>query len=720
MCFGFVLLSSLNLERGYSMKLGEKVVKHRTLILLISVFLLIPAAIGYLSTGINYDMLSYLPKDMETMKGQDLLLKEFGKGGFSIVVTENMSKKDVARVAAEYKKIKHVDSVLDLNKVIDPSVPRSMYPELVRKNFDNKNASMIVVFFDTSTSDSGSLEAIKEIRNVSTKNCYVSGMTACIQDLKTLCEGEELKYVVIAVVLSLLAMMLLLDSYVAPVIFLACIGMAILYNMGSNIFFGEISYITQAIAAVLQLGVTMDYSIFLWHSYMENLDDGEDDELAMSQAVNDTLISVTGSSITTVAGFLALCFMTYTMGMDLGIVMAKGVILGVISSVTILPSMLLFFRRTLKKTRHRTLIPDTHNLAKGLTSRYGLYIIIFLLLAGPAIYGYEKNNVVYDFERILNGSQGLSVQQAPFLEANKKLEKHFHIGTTHMIIADAKLSGEKSSSMIKDIEKIQGVKNVIGADTFLGSALPKEILPGEIKSSLIGDKHQMIMVNSEYKVSTPECNSQIDKINKVTEKYDVSAKVIGEGPAMKDLINLTENDFKVVNIISIIAVFFIIMFVLKSVTLPIILVAVIEFAIYVNLGISGYTGLELAFIVPVCISTIQLGSTVDYAILTSTRYKAERMAGKDKRDAIVTAAAVSMPSIITSAVGFFTATFGVGLYSDIGVISTMCTLMARGALISMATVILILPAMLMAFDKIICKTTLGMRNLYKESEGKTA
>lgn len=699
------------------MKLGEKVVKHRTLILLISLFLLIPAAIGYLSTGINYDMLSYLPKDMETMKGQDLLLKEFGKGGFSIVVTENMSKKDVAGVVSEYKKIKHVDSVLDLNKVINPSVPRSMYPELIRKHFDNKKASMIVVFFNTSTSDSGSLEAIKEIRSVSTKNCYVSGMTACIQDLKSLCEGEELKYVVIAVILSLLAMMVLLDSYVAPVIFLICIGMAILYNMGSNIFFGEISYITQAIAAVLQLGVTMDYSIFLWHSYMENLDEGEDDEQAMSRAVNDTLVSVTGSSITTVAGFLALCFMTYTMGLDLGIVMAKGVILGVISSITILPSMLLFFRKILKKTRHRTLIPDTHNLAKGLTSRYGLYIIIFLLLAGPAIYGYEKNNVVYDFEKILNGRQGLSVQQAPFLEANKKLEEHFHIGTTHMIIADAELSGEKGSAMTKDIEKVPGVKNVLGADAFLGSALPKELLPNEIKNSLLSDKHQMIMVNSEYKVSTSKCNSQIDEINKITEKYDKSAKVIGEGPAMKDLINLTGNDFKVVNIISIIAVFFIIMFVLKSVTLPIILVAVIEFAIYVNLGISGYTGLELAFIVPVCISTIQLGSTVDYAILTSTRYKTERMGGSNKRNAIITAAATSMPSIITSAAGFFTATFGVGLYSDVGVISTICILMARGALISMATVILILPAMLMAFDKIICKTTLGMGDLYKKSEG---
>ena len=510
--------------------------------------------------------------------------------------------------------------------------------------------------------------------------------------------------------------MFLLDSYLAPVIFLICIGIAIMYNMGSNIFFGKISYITQAIAAVLQLGVTMDYSIFLWHSYMENLDKGKENKQAMARAVNDTMVSVTGSSVTTVAGFLALCFMTYTMGVDLGIVMAKGVIIGVVSSVTVLPSMLLMFDKALKKTRHRTLIPDTHKLSHGLTARYGIYLLIFAVLLIPAIYGYQKDNVVYDFEKILNGRHGLSVRQAPFLEANEKLEKNFHIGTTHMIIADAGLAGKQGEVMSKEIDKIDGVKNVLGADVLLGSALPKEMLPNELKTAFIGSKHQIIMVNSGYKVSTPECNAQIEKIDRTAGKYDKSAKVIGEGPAMKDLINLTGKDFKMVNIISIIAVFLIIFFVLKSITLPIILVVVIEFAIYVNLAISGYTGLELAFIIPVCISTIQLGSTVDYAILTSTRYKTERMAGKNKRDAIVTATAVSMPSIITSAVGFFTATFGVGIYSDIGVISTMCILMARGALISMATVILILPSMLMAFDKLICKTTVGMRGLYESGE----
>lgn len=699
------------------MKLGERIVKNRKLILIVAAILLIPAVIGYRSTGINYDMLSYLPDNMETMKGEKLLRKEFGKGGFTIVVTENMSKRAVADVAEKYKKIRHVDSVFNLNKVIDPQVPRSMYPEAVREKFDNKNASMIVVFFKTSTSDSGSLEAIKEIRAVNDKNCYPSGLTACIYDLRHLCEGEELKYVIIAVLLSLLIMMFLLDSYLAPFIFLLCIGVAIMYNMGSNIFFGKISYITQAIAAVLQLGVTMDYSIFLWHSYMENLDEGVDRKLAMARAVDDTMVSVTGSSVTTVAGFLALCFMTYTMGTDLGIVMAKGVILGVISSVTVLPSMLLMFENILKKTRHRTLIPDTRKLSHGLTARYGIYLLIFAVLAIPAIYGYQKDNVVYDFEKILNGRQGLSVKQAPFLEANRKLEKDFQIGTTHMIIADAELPGRKGYDMSREIDKIDGVKTVLGADLMLGSALPKEMLPNEVKTAFVGKKHQIIMVNSGYKVSTPECNVQIGNINRTVEKYDKSAKVIGEGPAMKDLIDLTGKDFKRVNIISIMAVFLIIFFVLKSIVLPVILVIVIEFAIYVNLAVSGYTGLELAFIIPVCISTIQLGSTVDYAILTSTRYKTERISGKNKRDAIITATAMSMPSIITSAMGFFTATFGVGLYSDIGVISTMCILMARGALISMATVILILPSMLMAFDKLICRTTMGMRHLYRAGEG---
>ena len=708
----YYLEDRMKFGRGF----GKKVVKYRMVILVVSLLLLIPSVFGYLNTHINYDMLTYLPDTMETMKGQDLLLKDFHKGGFTIVVTENMSKSDVSRMAKKYKTIKHVDSVVNLQDVIDPSVPRSMYPEKVREDFDNENASMIVVFFNRSTSDEGSLNAIKEIRKVSTKQCYVSGMSACVQDLKALCEQEEAKYVFIAVILSLIAMMLLLDSYLAPFLFLASIGMAIMYNLGSNIFMGEISYVTKAIAAVLQLGVTMDYSIFLWHSYEERLDKGEEDLKAMANAIDDTLVSVAGSSITTIAGFLALCFMTYTMGRDLGIVMAKGVVFGVLASVTVLPSLMMLFNKLLKKTRHRGLIPNTEKLAHGLTARYGVYILIFCVLLFPAIYGYNHDNTVYDFAKILNGSQGLSEEQAPFLKANDKLEEDFHIGTTHMVIADANLSSKKGYAMSKDMENVKGVENVLGLDAFTGTAIPKEILPNEITDAMIAKGHQLIMVNSNYKVSTDACNTQIKTLKKVVAKYDPTAKVIGEGPATMDLINLTAKDFRVVNIISIAAVFLIILIVLRSVTLPFILVAVIEFAIYVNLGTSGFTGLELAFIVPVCISTIQLGSTVDYAILTSTRYKTERMAGKAKREAVMIASSTSMPSVITSAVGFFTATFGVSLYSDIGVISVLCGLMARGAIISMLTVIFILPSMLMAFDKLICKTTGGLRDIYKKEK----
>ena len=668
------------------MRFGERVVKFRFVILIAAVLLLIPSVIGYLATGINYDMLTYLPGDMETMEGQKLLQEDFNKGGFTIVVTENMSKDRVSEMAARYKEIDHVDTVLNLEEVLDPMIPRAMYPKIIRDDFDNEDASMIVVFFDTSTSDEASLEALGEIRKVSDENCYASGMTALVADLKNLCESEESKYVVIAVLLSLFIMMLLLDSYAAPFIFLASIGMAILYNLGSNVFFGEVSYITKAIAAVLQLGVTMDYSIFLWDSYIERLDQGKEEKQAMGEAINATLVSVTGSSVTTIAGFLALCFMTYTMGLDLGIVMAKGVVFGVIASVTILPSLLLFFHKLLQKTRHRALIPDTSGLAHRLTAKFGIYIVVFAILLVPALYGYQHMNTVYDFARILNGTQGLSDEQAPVMKANDKLREDFNIASTHMIIADADLDPEKGYMMEKEIQEMDGVQSVLGMDTFVGTGIPREVLPNALKDSLISGEHQLILINSSYTVSTPECNDQIDAIKKVVGEYDETAKVIGEGPATEDLIDLTAKDFRVVNIISILAVFLIIMVVLRSLSLPFILVAAIEFAIYMNLGICGYTGIEMPFIVPVCISTIQLGSTVDYAILTSTRYKQERMAGKAKREAVETASRTSIPSIIVSAGGFFVATIGVAIYSNLGVISTMCALMARGAVISMLTV----------------------------------
>lgn len=698
------------------MKIGDKIVKHRRIVLILALVLLIPAFMGYRATKINYDMLTYLPKDMDTVKGQNILMDDFNKGGFSIIVLENMKSGQVTKLKNDIKEVDHVTQIVNLQDVINPDMPTEMLPEKVASKLNNKNATLLGVFFDTSTSDEKTLEAVEQIREISNKDTYVSGLSAMVIDLKNLCEEEEPKYVAVAVILSLLAMMLLLDSYLAPVIFLASIGIAILYNLGSNIFLGEISYITKAIAAVLQLGVTMDYSIFLWHSYTERRDSGLDDEEAMAKAIDDTLVSVTGSSITTVAGFLALCFMTYTMGKDLGIVMAKGVILGVISSITILPVMLLQFRKLLRKTMHKALIPDTHKLSHGLTSRYMIYILVFAVLLVPAIYGYNHQNVVYDFTKMMSGSQNdLPAEKTRFLTANEKLHDNFNISTTYMVLADEKMPVSENKAMVDEIENLDGIVNVIGLEKAVGTAIPKEILPDQITDSMASKGHQMIVINSEYKVSTQNCNNQIDSVKNIAKKYDAKSKVIGEGPATKDLIKLTDKDFKVVTWISIAMVFLIILVVLKSVSLPFILVSVIEFAIIVNLGIPGYTHLELPFIVPICISTIQLGSTVDYAILMSTRYKTERLKGLEKRTAIIEAAAASIPSIIVSALGFFTATIGVAIYSNVGIISVMCSLMARGAIISMLTVILVLPSFLMLLDGIICRTTKGMAGLVKHN-----
>ena len=700
------------------MGFGSKVVKARYVILVIGLLLLVPSFFGMQATKINYDMLTYLPDSIETMKGQDMLLHDFGKGGFSIVVTENMKTDEVSHLKSEIGKVDHVDSVLNLQEVLNPAVPQSMYPDKVRENLKNPNASMIVVFFDTSTSSEESMNAVAQIRKLSTKDCFVSGMTAMVLDLKNLCETEESKYILVAVLLSLAVMMLLLDSFVVPFIFLVSIGMAILYNLGSNIVFGEISYVTKAIAAVLQLGVTMDYSIFLWHSYMEHLDRGISRKEAMGQAIDATLVSVTGSSITTVAGFLALCFMTYKMGMDLGLVMAKGCVFGVICSVTVLPSMILIFSGVLEKTRHRSLIPDCSKIAHGLTSRYGIYLVIFGLVFLPAIYGYMHENVTYDFTDMMGHDSGLKASQIQFMTANDKLEKDFDIGTTHMIIADRNLAPKDGRAMSEKLEDLSGVKNVLGVDALTGTAIPREFLPDQVTKSLYAKDHQLILVNSAYKVSTDNCNTQIDQINRVVHQYDKSAKVIGEGPATKDLIEITNHDFKVVNLISMAMVFLIILLVLRSVSLPFILIAAIEFAIYVNLGIPGFTGTKLPFIIPVCVSTIQLGSTVDYAILMSTRYKTERAAGKKKREAVEIASATSIPSILVSALGFFAATFGVGLYSNVGLISQLCNMMARGAIISMATVILVLPSLLMALDGLVIRSTKGLKQ--SASTGKTA
>lgn len=697
------------------MKFGKVVVKLRHAILVIALILIIPSAIGMAKTHVNYDMLSYLPSDMESVKGQDLLMDEFHKGGFSILVLENMKTDDVTKLKKDIEKVDHVESIVNLQDVVNPSIPISMYPKVVQDNINNKNATMLVTFYDTGISDEHTLNAVDQIRKMSNKDTYVAGMTSMVLDLKNIAETEEIKYVAVAVALSLLVMMLLLDSYVAPFLFLLSIGLAILYNMGSNIMFGEISYITKAIAAVLQLGVTMDYSIFLWHSYMEKLDDGIEPKPAMAEAINATLISVTGSSVTTIAGFLALCFMTYKMGMDLGLVMAKGVVFGVVCSVTVLPVMILFFTRTLQKTRHKTLIPSADRLSHKLTSRYGIYILCFGLLLAPALYGYAHMNTSYDLTKMVVGDgKDIDKEMVPFYTANKKLSKDFGINTSYIIIADANMSAKDGRSMSEEIKDVKGVKSVLGVDGMLGSAIPRNMLPYELNNSMRSDKHQMILVNSKYRISTDKVNRQVTQVNSIVHKYDKNGSVIGEAPSTKDLIQLTSKDFQVVNWISIGLVFLIIFFVLSSISLPFILILVIELAIYINIGICGFTGVELPFLVPVCVTTIQLGSTVDYAILMSTRYKTERMGGLSKRESIDIAVRTSMPSIMTSALGFFASTFGVSKYSNVYLISTMCSLMARGAIISMITVIFLLPSMLMAFDRIICKTTRGMKGLNNE------
>lgn len=697
------------------MKFGKAVVKLRHAILVIALILIIPSAIGMAKTHVNYDMLSYLPSDMESVKGQDLLMDEFHKGGFSILVLENMKTDDVTKLKKDIEKVDHVESIVNLQDVVNPSIPISMYPKVVQDNIDNKNATMLVTFYDTGISDEHTLNAVDQIRKMSNKDTYVAGMTSMVLDLKNIAETEEIKYVAVAVALSLLVMMLLLDSYVAPFLFLLSIGMAILYNMGSNIMFGEISYITKAIAAVLQLGVTMDYSIFLWHSYMEKLDDGVEPKPAMAEAINATLISVTGSSVTTIAGFLALCFMTYKMGMDLGLVMAKGVVFGVVCSVTVLPVLILFFTKTLQKTRHKTLIPSADRLSRKLTSRYGIYILCFGLLLAPALYGYAHTNTSYDLTKMVVGDgKDIDKEMVPFYTANKKLSKDFGINTSYIIIADANMSAKDGRAMSEEIKDVKGVKSVLGVDGMLGSAIPRNMLPDELNNSMRSDKHQMILVNSKYRISTDEVNRQVTQVNSIVHKYDKNGSVIGEAPSTKDLIQLTSKDFQVVNWISIGLVFLIIFFVLRSISLPFILILVIELAIYINMGICGFTGVELPFLVPVCVTTIQLGSTVDYAILMSTRYKTERMGGLSKRESIDIAVRTSLPSIMTSALGFFASTFGVSKYSNVYLISTMCSLMARGAIISMITVIFLLPSMLMAFDRIICKTTRGMKGLNNE------
>lgn len=695
-------------------KFGRGVVKLRVPILIVSILLLIPSIFGFVSTRINYDILSYLPSDIETMKGQDIMLDEFGKGGFSLVMLDGMDDKDVEKVKEKIEKVDHVCDVLWYDTLADVSLPKEVLPDDIYDFFNTDNSTMMAVFFDEATSADGSLEAVKEIRSIAGEQCFVSGMSSVVEDIKDLTMQEAPMYVVIAVILTSIILALTMDSFLIPLFFMLSVGMAIIYNMGTNFIQGEISFITEALAAVLQLAVTIDYSIFLWHSYKEEKEKHPgDNKEAMAVAIGKTITSVVSSSITTVAGFLALCFMSYELGMDMGIVMAKGVVIGVICCITVLPSMILVFDKALEKTMHKDLVPSLEKPSKFIIKHHAAFIVLFIVVLIPAIYGQINTNVYYNLTDTLPKDLNSVI-------ANTKLDEEYNMATTHMLLVDADMKPKEVNSMLDEMGKVDGVSFSMSLDTLIGPSIPREIVPESVTKILKSDKWQLMLIGSEYKVASDEENAQIDELSKILKSYDKDGMLIGEAAATKDLIDITDHDFKVVNIVSIAAIFIIILIALRSVSLPIILVAVIEFAITVNMGVPCFTNTTIPFIASVVIGTIQLGATVDYAILMTTRYKTERNAGKDKHEAVTIALTTSMKSIMVSALGFFASTFGVGVYSSVDMISQLCTLMSRGAIISMITVICILPSMLMLFDKVIINTTMGMKKkenkLYKLPE----
>ena len=697
------------------MKFGKLVVKFRIPILILSFLLMIPSVIGMARTRVNYDMLTYLPEDMDTVVGQNELMEDFHKGAFTFLILENMQDSEVRDLTERLKKIDHVDTVIGCDSLLSDDIPKEMLPEKIRNAFYSDHSTMLAAFFDTGTSEDETMEAVREIRKVAGERCFVSGMTALVIDLRDLCEKEEPMYVGLAVACATAAMLLLLDGFLVPFVFLLSIGMMILLNLGSNVFLGEISYITKALSAVLQLAVTMDYSIFLWHSYNEELLHEKDHKQAMAAAIQNTLTSVLGSSVTTIAGFIALCFMSFTMGRDLGIVMAKGVLLGVLGSVTVLPAMILLLDKPLQKTRHRALIPDMGRFAKGIVKITPVLLIIFTIAAVPAFYGYEKANqeVYYDMGECLP-------EDMNFVISNEKLKDDYGIASTHMILVDAATDPKDVRAMISEMEKVSGVKYVLGLESVLGEDVPVEMLPESLRETLRSDRFELLLINSEYRAASDEVNAQIDSLNRILKKYDPSGMLIGEAPCMKDMIATTDRDFRIVNTISIVAIFIIILLVEKSLSLPVILIAVIELGIFINLAISHFSGQQLPFIAPICISTIQLGATVDYAILMTTRYKHERITGADRKTAVRTAVAASVPSVLVSGIGLFAATFGVALYSNIDIVSSMCMLLSRGALISMVLVSFLLPALLLLCDPLIIHTTLEMGNLKNDRKSGAA
>ena len=691
---------------------GKGVVKLRIPILIVSIILLFPAALGYFHTRVNYDILTYLPKEIDTMKGQDILLDEFGTGAFSMCVVEGMEDQDISKMRKNMEKVDHVKKILWYDSLADLSIPKTMLPDKVQNAFINedKDATLMVIFFDSSMSSDETMDAIEELRSVADKQCYISGMSAVVTDTKNLSNKETPIYVLIAVILSTIVLALAMDSAIIPVFFLLSIGMAIVYNLGTNVIKGEISYVTQALAAVLQLGVTMDYSIFLWHSYEEKQQVYPGDKnRAMAHAISNTISSVVGSSITTVAGFIALCFMSFTLGMDLGVVMAKGVVFGVICCVTVLPSMVLIFDKAIEKTKHKVILPDLSRISKWVVNHFYIFIILFFILIGPAIYGYTHNTVYYD----LAGTLPKSLES---ITANDKLEEQYHMGATHMVLLNKDTSSKDVVKMTKEMEQVDGVNAVLSLDSVIGTTIPKSMLPSDIVDVFESGDYKMMLIMSEYAVASDEVNAQCDTLKKIVKEYDETGMLIGEAPCTKDLIDITDEDFKMVSAVSIGVIFIIIAIVFKSITLPIILVSVIEFAIFINMGIPTYTKTTLPFIASIVIGTIQLGATVDYAILMTNKYKRARYHGAEKKEAVIEAMQGSVQSIVVSALSFFAATFGVGLYSNIDMISSLCTLMARGALISMVVVILLLPTMFMIFDKVIIHTSAGFRNKEKQIE----
>ena len=687
-------------------KFGKVVVKLRIPILVLSFLLLIPSVLGYFNTRVNYDILYYLPSDIDTMQGQDILLDDFGKGAYAMVVVDGMNKSNVSKLVKKVEGVDHVASVISYSGIVGDDVPSEILPDKFRSYFENEDsgATLFAIFFDDTTSSDDTMKAIQDVRDVTDNQCYIAGMSAVVTDTKTMAEKETPLYVLVAVVLVCIVLAIFMDSFLVPVFFMLSIGMAIVYNLGSNYFLGEVSYITKALAAVLQLGVTLDYSIFLWHSYKEAKEETPDDHHeAMAVAIGNTLTSVVGSSITTVAGFIALCFMSFTLGLDLGVVMAKGVVLGVIGCVTILPSLILTFDRSLEKTMHREIMPNFDKPARWIVNHSWIFLIIFVLLLGPAIYGYNNTKVYYDLSDTLPEKLNCS-------QANKMLADNFDgTNSIYMILADSNLSAEDSDAMMNEVNDLDGISFALSIDSALGGEIPTEMLPDSLVSELKGDEYQIMMVSTNYTIASDEINDQINKVDAIAKKYDAKSMVIGEAPCTKDLITITDKDFKTVSAVSIVAIFFIIFFVLKSISLPVILVAAIEFAIFVNMGIPYYTGTTIPFISSVVIGTIQLGATVDYAILMTTRYKRERAAGNSKKESISIALGTSIPSIIVSALGFFAATFGVGMIASVDMIASLCTLMARGAIISMFVVIFVLPSLFVLLDKVIIHTSLGFK-----------